>query len=56
MSTATVELTDKQIENAARRLGQVSWKRVKESFTEEELQKRQSAAGKLGGRPRKDSE
>lgn len=55
MSAKTLELTEQQIKNAASRLGQVSWQRLQENFSEEELHKRQSDAGKLGGRPRKDS-
>lgn len=39
---------------AARTLGNRSWQKLKERLSPEELAKRQSNAGKLGGRPPKD--
>jgi len=47
------KLTDKQVSRAAVILGTASWQARQEQFTERELFKQLSSAGKLGGRPRK---
>src|ERR1700693_1561573 len=47
------KITTKQASQAGVVLGTASWQARREKFTEQELSKQLSAAGKLGGRPRK---
>lgn len=50
---STTYITKAAANEAATTFGNRSWQTVKSRFTGEELSERQSAAGKLGGRPRK---
>lgn len=50
---STTHVTAKKASDAAITLGRRSWQQLRETLTEEELKNRQSAAGSLGGRPRK---